>query len=482
MHNLYFCSVIFFLFTSGIISSVSAQNYDLLHIEPSSMVESGFIYLNSDNPNDSDQVYMLHQISNHFAENIIIKVSKFTAKIEFSDQLLKEVECGRYNVSPSELLTISYDTIIIDEHANYTLLPVQIEYQDPVQNQNKNYVTPVYTMDISDENDSFIQNISNNFSCDNIEVIDDMNARENFDESGFRIGSTDNQSGMNGGGQQGGQQMSQSDIQTTQEMMQNFMNGVPMNDERPNIMNQNTEQIRDEINKMKERNDRIIQELEQTEEFQSLHDELSTQGLTQQPPRIDINSDNNAEITIPYENDYQESSIEADYENGEISNVRISSSEEIIEFDPFWIIIPVAVVISTIAAFWIKKSKKEKPNKVSTVQVIDSTSNRIETVNFIDSTKQMLTQSKNLYEQKKIKDAYETFGQAIRYYYSNKLELKTEMTTKEILQQLRKQNIQEFQSIQDCLMLCGMIEFAKHRAGDTEFFDAVEKFSKIVSN
>ena len=276
--------------------------------------------------------------------------------------------------------------------------------------------------------------------------------------------------------------MSQSDIQTTQEMMQNFMNGVPMNDERPNIMNQNTEQIRDEINKMKERNDRIIQELEQTEEFQSLHDELSTQGLTQQPPRIDINSDNNAEITIPYENDYQESSIEADYENGEISNVRISSSEEIIEFDPFWIIIPVAVVISTIAAFWIKKSKKEKPNKVSTVQVIDSTSNRIETVNFIDSTKQMLTKSKNLYEQKKIKDAYETFGQAIRYYYSNKLELKTEMTTKEILQQLRKQNIQEFQSIQDCLMLCGMIEFAKHRAGDTEFFDAVEKFSKIVSN
>ena len=77
----------------------------------------------------------------------------------------------------------------------------------------------------------------------------------------------------------------------------------------------------------KRRNDRIIQELEQTEEFQSLHDELSTQGLTQQPPRIDINSDNNAEITIPYENDYQESSIEADYENGEISNVRISSSD-----------------------------------------------------------------------------------------------------------------------------------------------------------
>ena len=43
----------------------------------------------------------------------------------------------------------------------------------------------------------------------------------------------------------------------------------------------------------------------------------------------------------------------------DISSGRISTknADEIIEFDPFWIIIPVAVVISTIAAFWIKKSR-----------------------------------------------------------------------------------------------------------------------------
>ena len=100
--------------------------------------------------------------------------------------------------------------------------------------------------------------------------------------------------------------------------------------QRPDFMEQNTEQIRDEILNDASRNEQIFSELQQNSEFQNYDEQLSNQGLAQQQPQFLENSEGDVDVTVPYENEEEESSIMADYVDGEITNVRIP---EIIEED-----------------------------------------------------------------------------------------------------------------------------------------------------
>ena len=121
-----------------------------------------------------------------------------------------------------------------------------------------------------------------------------------------------------------------------------------------------------------------------------------------------------------------------------------------------------------------KSPKKEKTADRPLAQVVGSSTS------FVDTTRQMLSDAKKLHEKKKIKDSYEVFAQSIRYYYSYKLDLKKEMTTFEVLRELKKHNLNEFNQIQECLGLCGMIEFAKHQESENDFAKATEIFSRLL--
>ena len=102
-------------------------------------------------------------------------------------------------------------------------------------------------------------------------------------------------------------------------------------------------------------------------------------------------------------------------------------------------------------------------------------------VNYVENTLEMIQSSKNLFDDSMPKYAFEKFSQAIRYYYSNKLEINLDLTQSEMMYNLRKSDVSNYPQIQKWLQLCGQVEFVKHRSTQKEFIDSLETFRKLIS-
>jgi ABC-type sulfate transport system substrate-binding protein len=58
--------------------------------------------------------------------------------------------------------------------------------------------------------------------------------------------------------------------------------------------------------------------------------------------------------------------------------------------------------------------------------------------------------------------------------------MKREVTTFEILKEIEENQKSDYNTIYDCLALCGIIEFAKHDEQKNDFIDCVSAFSEII--
>ena len=102
-------------------------------------------------------------------------------------------------------------------------------------------------------------------------------------------------------------------------------------------------------------------------------------------------------------------------------------------------------------------------------------------VNYVENTLEMIQTSRNLFEDNLPKYAYEKFSQAIRYYYSHKLEINLDLTHAEIMNNLKESNVSNYAEINKWLQLCGQVEFVKHKSTQNEFTTALEAFRKSIS-
>jgi hypothetical protein len=102
-------------------------------------------------------------------------------------------------------------------------------------------------------------------------------------------------------------------------------------------------------------------------------------------------------------------------------------------------------------------------------------------VNYVENTLEMIQSSKNLFDDRMPKYAFEKFSQTIRYYYSNKLGINLDLTQSEVMYNLRKSDMSNYPQIQKWLQLCGQVEFVKHRSTQKEFIDSLETFRKLIS-
>ena len=102
-------------------------------------------------------------------------------------------------------------------------------------------------------------------------------------------------------------------------------------------------------------------------------------------------------------------------------------------------------------------------------------------VNYVETTLEMIQSSKNLFDDNMPKYAFEKFSQAIRYYYSHKLDINLDLTQSEMMHNLKKSDVLNYSEIQKWLQLCGKVEFVKHRSTQKEFIDSLETFRKLVS-
>ena len=103
------------------------------------------------------------------------------------------------------------------------------------------------------------------------------------------------------------------------------------------------------------------------------------------------------------------------------------------------------------------------------------------TIDYVKNTNDMIESSRELFENNSSKYAFEKFSQAIRYYYSHKLKINLDLTTSEIMFELEKSNIDNFEDVKKWLLLCGQVEFVKHKSTQNEFIKALDSFSKSLS-
>jgi len=102
-------------------------------------------------------------------------------------------------------------------------------------------------------------------------------------------------------------------------------------------------------------------------------------------------------------------------------------------------------------------------------------------INYVENTNNMIQSSRDLFTNNSPKYAFEKFSQAIRYYYSHKLQINLDLTTTEMMFELQKSNIDNFDDVKKWLLLCGQVEFVKYESNQKEFLNALNSFSKCIS-
>ena len=435
-------------------------------------IESGFIL-----PLDSNSIFMQHQIANNYGKPITVTVSSYqSAAVDLIDSV-----CDPMTIYPQQVMLIPYQPLNLDDLNRYTMLQASIDFKNPDDNSDKEIYIKKYELLLDDgANTNFSQTID--FTCDEISIIANPKYERvaELQELGMQSQSQQSQS------QQSQQQMQQQTqlLQDAQQLLQNYQQaaGYPdsalMPNQGPNLVEQNTAGLRDEIINEIMRNEEILQQLQQNTEFQMYDAELSNEGLIQQEAVFTTIEENEIEIDIPYENNDDRTSIVAYHVDGDITDVQIIRPSQDFAVDYLWII-PIILLAIAVGIVLIKKSTNKKIKVVTPIVQEVSVDNHT-TINYIDATNQILADSKKLYEEKMYKDAHEKFGYAIRFYYSHHFELGKELTSIEALQILRKNNVKDFDLILDCLNLCGMIEFAKQEPDEKMFFDYIDKFSKLI--
>ena len=141
---------------------------------------------------------------------------------------------------------------------------------------------------------------------------------------------------------------------------------------------------------------------------------------------------------------------------------------------PLLILIAIAIVLGLIIFGYLLYRKSIVKEIVNLVTVPTS-------INYVENTNNMIQSSRDLFTNNSPKYAFEKFSQAIRYYYSHKLQINLDLTTTEIIIELKKSNVDNFNDIEKWLLLCSQVEFIRHKSTQKEFLSALNSFSKSIS-
>ena len=153
---------------------------------------------------------------------------------------------------------------------------------------------------------------------------------------------------------------------------------------------------------------------------------------------------------------------------------QITAPAQNIENISLFLIIPVFVALA-VFGYLLRKKLSTRKSEEPLLQVSKPQTD------FRELTHQMINKSQSLFENNQRKEAFEILSQAIRYYYSQNMEIYKEMTNHELLSVLNESKSSAYCKVRDWLLLCGSVEYAKYRSSDADFRDVLSKFAKEVS-
>jgi len=209
-----------------------------------------------------------------------------------------------------------------------------------------------------------------------------------------------------------------------------------------------------------------------TKETSNVYESISSRQL-------DISVNQSPDLTNPISpnlfDDFQ--FVDTKFENTRHVIDSIEKPQTSLEFSEnynynFMILIPIVLGLIIFGYLSYRKSVTKRQLSIATITP---------SVHYVENTLEMIQSSKNLFDDRMAKYAFEKFSQAIRYYYSNKLGINLDLTQSEMIYHLKKSDIPNYSQIQKWLQLCGQVEFVKHRSTQKEFIDSLETFRKLVS-
>ncbi len=214
----------------------------------------------------------------------------------------------------------------------------------------------------------------------------------------------------------------------------------------------------------------IVKALQNNSQFIEYDRQLTGKGFNSSGPEFSQISQNHTIVSVPYKNlAGGESRIIAEYVNNTIKSVSLVPADDNQDNMMLLLLILAAVALAGFAAYrkFFMKKKAETPQNVVKEKAVD----------YSKEARDLLDESRQLFDKGREKDAYEKVSQAIRLYFSYKLNLKANVTNMELLRTLKKENHRNYEEVKKCLGMCSMVEFAKHKPGKKDFiniFDTVE--------
>ena len=195
------------------------------------------------------------------------------------------------------------------------------------------------------------------------------------------------------------------------------------------------------------------------------------------------------EISVKQSPDFTKSITDNLFDDFQFVNTKFENTQHVIDTlntpktlltadSQFEYLIPILVTISVVFGLIIfgyilyRKSRVKQPMNLVMVPTI---------INYLENTNKMIESSRNLFDDNSPKYAFEKFSKAIRYYYSHKLKINLDLTTTQTLIELEKFNIDNFDDVKKWLLLCGQVEFIKHKSTQKEFLKSLDSFSKSIS-
>ena len=229
-------------------------------------------------------------------------------------------------------------------------------------------------------------------------------------------------------------------------------------------------------------NDEMIRKL--TEQTSSVYDSVTSSefeiSVKQSPvnPRSDLANT----ITDTLFDDFEFVNTKFDsskFENTQHVIDTLDKPQNLLEINPpseytLLISIAISIVLGLIIFGYLLYRKSIVKEIVNLVTVPAS-------INYAENTNIMIQSSRDLFANNSHKYAFEKFSQAIRYYYSHKLQINLDLTSTDMMVELKKSNVDNFDDVKKWLLLCGQVEFVKYKSTQKEFLEALNSFSKSIS-
>jgi len=223
--------------------------------------------------------------------------------------------------------------------------------------------------------------------------------------------------------------------------------------------------------------EKMLQELMENREFQKYNEKLTEQGFNMSGINFNQISQNHTKVVVSYSNKSSRNNesnstdikkITAEYRDGEIKDVVLEDNENN-KNENLWFILILILIATGIYYFKFRK-------RVAQPAALQGGEFKKD---YIREAREMLNAARDLFSKKREKDAYEKVSQAVRFYFSNKLNLKKEVTNYELLKVLERDD--KGKDVKRCLDLCALVEFAKYRANREDFDEIILSAERIIS-